>query len=94
MQVIVGSWTHLVPAIGPGDPVRHAWQRRILGRAAWPRLIAFQIGAGLLLADALGWGPSLAGTAGLVLVVVPMGASLALLTVALSHRPTQAARGG
>jgi nitrite reductase (NO-forming) len=94
MQVIVGSWTHLVPAIGPGDPVRHAWQRRILGRMAWPRLIGFQVGAGLLLADALGWGPDWVGATGLVLVVIPMAMSIALLAVSLWHHPSQAARGG
>lgn len=93
MQVIVGSWTHLVPAIGPGDPDRHAWQRRVLGRAALPRLVAFQVGATLLLVDALGWGSGLAGSTGLVLVLVPMAASLVLLAVALFHRGSQAARG-
>ena len=34
-QVLVGSWSHLLPAIGPGDPLAHARQRSILGR--WPR---------------------------------------------------------
>jgi nitrite reductase (NO-forming) len=87
MQVIVGSWTHLVPAIGPGDPVRHAWQRRVLGRMALPRLVAFQVGAGLLLADALDRAAGWAGTTGLVLVIVPMGVSLGLLGISLWRRP-------
>ena len=88
MQVIVGSWTHLVPAIGPGDPVRHAWQRRVLGRVAVPRLVSFQAGVTLLLADALGWGASWLGPAGLILVILPMGLSFALLAVSLGRRAT------
>lgn len=83
MQVIVGSWTHLVPAIGPGDPVRHAWQRQVLGRLAAARLVAFQLGALLLLAAALRWVAGPVETAGLVLVAVSMATSLALLAVAL-----------
>lgn len=92
MQLIVGSWTHLVPAIGPGDPARHATQRRVLGRFALPRLLALQVGTGLLLVDALGWLPSPGGSVGLVLVVVPMAVSLVLLGVALWHRPMPVTR--
>jgi nitrite reductase (NO-forming) len=57
-QVLVGSWTHLVPAIGPGDPAAHAIQRRWLGRGAGPRWLAWN--AGTLLATVglwLGAGP-------------------------------------
>ena len=36
-QALVGSWTHLIPAIGPGDPVVHARQRRRLGWGSLPR---------------------------------------------------------
>jgi nitrite reductase (NO-forming) len=92
MQTIVGSWTHLVPAIGPGDPVRHATQRRVLGRIALPRLLAFQIGTGLLLTDALGWLPGLGGSVGLVLVVAPMAASIVLLGASLWRRPVPVTR--
>ena len=48
-QVLVGSWTHLVPAIGPGDQTVHARQRRRLGRAATPRLVAWNGGLALVL---------------------------------------------
>jgi nitrite reductase (NO-forming) len=44
-QILVGSWTHLVPAIGPGDLARHAAQRAWLGRAALPRWLAWNLGA-------------------------------------------------
>ncbi len=43
-QVLVGAWTHLVPAIGPGDQARHAVQRRWLGRAATSRWLAWNAG--------------------------------------------------
>jgi len=49
-QVLVGSWTHLVPAIGPGDQTIHARQRRRLGRWAVPRWVLWNGGVALLLA--------------------------------------------
>jgi hypothetical protein len=52
VQVLVSSWTHLVPAIGPGDQVAHARQRQTLGRLPRSRLLALNVGAVLL---ALGW---------------------------------------
>ena len=73
VQVLIASWTHLLPSIGPGGPVEHAVQRRVLGRAARPRLAALNLGVVLL---ALGWPlglPPLAG-AGALLV----GASVVL----------------
>ncbi len=47
-QTLVGAWTHLVPTIGPGDPVLHAAQRRILGRGWLARLVLWQLGAACL----------------------------------------------
>ncbi len=46
--VLLGSASHLVPAIGPGDPGSHAALRRRLGRAAALRLVALH--GGVLLA--------------------------------------------
>ena len=46
-QVMIGSWTHLVPAIGPGDQTVHAVQRRWLGRGSIPRWLAWNGGVGL-----------------------------------------------
>jgi hypothetical protein len=43
-QALVGSWSHLVPAIGPGSPEVHARQRAVLGRWATPRLLITQVG--------------------------------------------------
>ncbi len=40
-QVLIGSWTHLVPAIGPGDQVAHAAQRVRLGRWGTVRVVSW-----------------------------------------------------
>ncbi|MEA2025916.1 MAG: hypothetical protein U9O18_04430, partial [Chloroflexota bacterium] len=45
---ILASATHLLPAIGPGDPYEHARQRALLGRLATPRLVAADIGVAAL----------------------------------------------
>lgn len=47
-QAFIGSWTHLLPAIGPGGPTGHADRRRILARGAIPRLVALNVGVALL----------------------------------------------
>lgn len=47
-QVLIGSWTHLVPAIGPGDPLAHAWQRRRLGRWGTARVASWNGGVAVL----------------------------------------------
>jgi nitrite reductase (NO-forming) len=45
---IVASATHLLPAIGPGDPVAHARQRQLLGRWATGRLVIVDVGVAVL----------------------------------------------
>ena len=83
-QVLVASWTHLLPAIGPGGPAGHAVRRVILGRAATPRLAALNAGTALL---AIGWplglGP-VAG-AGAVLAAGSLLASVGLAIRALRN---------
>ena len=45
---LLASATHLVPAVGPGDPLAHARQRVVLGRLALARLVLANLGiAGL-----------------------------------------------
>jgi hypothetical protein len=80
-QVLMASWTHLVPSIGPGGPVEHARQRVILGRVATVRLLALNAGVVLLavgwpmgLASLAGAGAALAGAALLTTVVLTVGA--------------------
>jgi hypothetical protein len=46
-QILVGAWTHFVPAIGPGDQARHARQRAVLGRLSYVRWIALNGGVAL-----------------------------------------------
>jgi nitrite reductase (NO-forming) len=84
-QVLVGAWTHIVPAIGPGDQARHAIQRGWLGRGALARWSAWNVGAALatigVVADAevlrlfgaLAIGASLAGSLFLLVKAVRQG---------------------
>ena len=65
-QVLVGAWSHLLPAIGPGDMRTHARQRRILGRGATARVLALNVGVALLtVGDILAWVPASAAGAAL-----------------------------
>jgi nitrite reductase (NO-forming) len=97
-QILVGAMSHLLPAIGPGDPLRHAWQRRLLGRAATVRLGAINVGAALVtIGLGMGTGPATgpgqpgsgAGFAadglvgaGLAGAALGIGATLGLLAIA------------
>lgn len=82
VQVLMASWTHLLPSIGPGGPVQHARQRVILGRVASARLVALNAGVVLL---AVGWpaGQGAAAAAGAVLAGSAVLASVALAVAAL-----------
>lgn len=84
LQALVGSWSHLVPSVGPGDPARHAAQRRELGRWATARLVAWNLGAGLVAAGA--FGADSLGIAGVAMVGTVLIASVALLGRALVVR--------
>ncbi len=88
-QVLVGAWTQLVPAIGPGDQSRHAIQRRWLGVAARRRWVCWNGGvalatAGLLIgadvltaAGGLALGAALASGLGLLVLSIDAGRSAA-----------------
>ena len=79
---IVASATHLLPAIGPGDPAGHARQRRLLGRGATLRLAALNIGvAALAFGLPLGLDPLITG--GAVLGALGLGMSAVLLGAAV-----------
>jgi nitrite reductase (NO-forming) len=89
-QALVGSWTHLVPSIGPGSPQVHARQRAILGRWATPRVLTAQLGVGLVTVGmATGATPLL--VPGLVLALVCGAIAVALLAAAL-RLPLRVAR--
>ena len=86
VQVLIASWTHLLPSIGPGDPPAHARQRTVLGRWAVPRLAALNLGTALL---AIGWPTGAAQPAALGLALV---AAAVLTSVALGASAMRAAR--
>jgi nitrite reductase (NO-forming) len=85
VQVLVASWTHLLPSIGPGGPREHGIQRQVLGRAAGPRLLALNLGTALV---AIGWplgiGPIVG--AGVLLAAAGVVASAGLAASALQVR--------
>ena len=72
LQELVGSWTHLVPSVTPGDPDVHARQRRMLAVAARPRVAAWNLAVG-------------AAWAGLALEIAPLAiAGFGLLAVSVA----------
>jgi hypothetical protein len=99
LQVLMGAWTHLVPAVGPGLPEVHALRRGMLGRAATHRLVAWNAGVALLSAGLLAQGargsplallPALLGL-GIALAGSTFAANLGLLAAAVRPgrgRPT------
>ena len=85
-QVLVGSWTHLVPAIGPGDQAVHARQRRRLGRAATPRWVAWNGGLALLVAGSA-IGDAAIGAIGSVAVAASLIVTIGLLVASVAFDP-------
>jgi hypothetical protein len=85
-QVLMASWTHLLPSIGPGGPVQHARQRVILGRVSTLRLVALNAGVALL---AVGW-PW--GLDGLVATGAALSGATVLASVALAVAALRAGR--
>lgn len=85
VQVLLGALSHLLPAIGPGSPERHAVERRILGREGPLRLAAWNVGVAIatvgLVAD-LG----AVTAAGAAILVTGLAATLVLLAVCLLGR--------
>jgi nitrite reductase (NO-forming) len=81
-QVLMGSWTHLLPSVGPGGPVEHARQRVVLGRVSTLRLLGINGGAALI---AIGWplGIALAVALGVGLAAASVVATVALTVLAL-----------
>jgi nitrite reductase (NO-forming) len=81
-QVLIGAWTQLLPAIGPGDMAAHARQRARLGRVGIGRLVALNLGVGAIVCgEATGWTPMIG--IGLFLGGGALVASLAILFSAL-----------
>ena len=77
LQVLVGSWSQLLPAIGPGDVAAHARQRTVLGRAATARVVALNCGVALVTLGGSA-GSAAVTVTGLLLCGVAVVAALAL----------------
>ena len=84
LQVLIASWSHLLPAIGPGDQRAHATQRRILGQMALVRSTALNVGVGLLwIGGALGV-PIVATVGGAAVLASVLGAVALAVAAVLS----------
>jgi nitrite reductase (NO-forming) len=79
---ILGSSTHLLPAVGPGDGPAHARQRRLLGRVAVPRLVIVNAGVACL---AVGWPLRIDAVVvlGMAMLAIGLGSTAALLAGAI-----------
>ena len=82
VQVLIGAWTHLVPAIGPGDPVVHASQRRMLGRWGRLRFVAWNGAVALLTVGAV-IGRDAVAAVGAIGLVATLALTLGLLIGAM-----------
>lgn len=85
VQVLLGSVSHLVPAVGRGSPEAHARQRRALGRGGAIRLVGWNLGVALLTVGQLA-GPGALSVAGSVLLAGSGGPTLGLLAVSVLRR--------
>ena len=85
LQELVASWTYLVPAVTPGDALRHAAQRRVLAAASRARPLAWNAGIVVATAGLSGGVPILTGIGAVALLGSAAGAVL-LLARALTIR--------
>ena len=79
---IMASATHLIPAIGPGDPRAHGRQRQLLGRASTLRLTVINFGVAVL-SVGLVTGIGALDLAGFVSVASGLGATAVLIGTAI-----------
>ena len=93
-QVLVGAWSHLLPAIGPGGIPVHARQRRALGRLASLRVVSLNGGVLAILAG-LVFGAGALVTAGLVASLGALAVGVVLFgRAAVGSQPGAGAGGG
>ena len=83
---MIGSWSQLVPAIGPGGREAHARQRIDLARGATARVVALNVGVLLVVTGTL-LGAAPIAVAGTVACVGATVASILLLVIAISSVP-------
>jgi hypothetical protein len=82
LQELVGSWTHLVPSVTPGDAAAHARQRRHLAVASRLRLVIWNVAVGLAWAGLATDVPPMA-VAGFGLLAASVAVALVALVGAL-----------
>jgi hypothetical protein len=90
LQVLVGSWSHLIPALGPGDPLARAVRRDRLGRAATTRFAAFNAGVLLAWLGLAADVPTMTA-AGATVLGLALAASVGLAATAAHRRPVRIA---
>lgn len=83
-QVLVGAWTHLVPAIGPGNQLAHAAQRRRLGRWGTVRVLTWNGGVAILTVGLLA-GLDAVTSIGAIVLGVSLFVALGLLIGSIPH---------
>ncbi len=83
LQELVGSWTHLAPSVTPGDPGRHAAQRRVLAVASRARPITWNVAIGLAWAGLAADVVPLAAAGGALLGVTVAGSALLMVRALL-----------
>jgi hypothetical protein len=88
---VLASATHLIPAIGPGDPLAHARQRALLGRVALVRLVGANAGTAALAFGLAGGNEALSVT-GAVLIALVLATTAGLLAAAIRVGLVSAAR--
>ena len=87
IQAMVGSWSQLVPAIGPGGPEAHAFQRIDLARGATARVVSLNVGVLLVLVGTVLDAVPLA-VGGVVVCVGAIMASILCLVAAIYSVPS------
>ncbi len=91
LQVLVGAWGHLLPAVGPGSMVVKARQRALLSRWGLARVVGWNFGL-LVLWAGFGLGSPVLIVVGLIAFAPAVLAALGLLVAALlaAWRPAPA----
>jgi hypothetical protein len=85
-QVLTGAWSHLLPAIGPGDMTVHAGQRQILGRAGALRFVVLNAGVAGVVGGSVLSTPVLSIAGALAAVTALVGSLVLFARAALADR--------
>lgn len=84
MQALMGAWSYVVPAVGPGSVHSHLLQRITLGRAGTIRPLILNVGVLLMVVGQLAGSATLV-TVGLALAALASAVAVGLLVIALGQ---------